>query len=163
MSSRERTMQSSFSRRATRFTASVMLCVWLIALGMGVANACLVNDGHARHGHLNHQRDALTSVPMTGNQAALADRFTADVQLVAAGDRNPSPAKVSCLNFCAAGQSSVLQQLGDDPASLTTPALPTGWWSSAPPSPYRQSSWLVRDDPAGSHRPVSIRFLRLTI
>lgn len=140
-----------------------MLCVWLIALGMGVANACLVNDGHARHGHLNHQRDAFTSVPMTGNEAALADRFTADVQLVVADDRNPSPAKVSCLNFCAAGQSSVLQQLGDDPASLTTPALPTGWWSSAPPSPYRQSSWLVRGDPAGSHRPVFIRFLRLTI
>ena len=162
-SSRERTMQSSFSRRAIRATASVMLGVWFIALGMGMVNACLLNDGHARHGHLDHQRDAFTAAPMTGNRAALADLLTGEVQLVGADDQNPSSAEVTCLHFCAAGQSSVLQQLGDDPVSLATHALPTGWRPSSTPSPYRQSSWLVRGDAAGLHRPDFIRFLRLTI
>lgn len=154
-------MQSSFSRRALRSTASAMLFVWLIALGIGVANACLVNDGHARHGHGGHQNGGLLSAPVGGNPTPLADRSSDDLSLMA-GDVDLSPATTTCLNFCAAGQSSAVQQPGEIPGSVSMPSLSTGWWAPPPP-PYRLSSWLVRGDPSGSHQPVSIRVLRLTI
>lgn len=153
------TTQSGFSRRATRWTAAVMLFVWLMALGTGIANACLANDEHVRHGHLDHRDGALVSAPASGHDPT---QVTAPVQRDP-GDPSPSPAKVTCQNFCAAGQSSLLKQQGDGPGPLlAAPMLAASWWS-APPSPDRHSLWSVRGDPAGSQPPIPIRFLRLTI
>ena len=42
------------NRRAIRFTAAVTLFIWLLAVGVGAVNACVVAENHARHGHLDH-------------------------------------------------------------------------------------------------------------
>lgn len=126
-------MYSSFSRRASRFTARVMLAVWLMALGLGVANACLAQDDHARHGHLQH-----------------------------AGDQTPAPAKLACQLFCASGQSSVLKEQGDAPQPLAAVLLAAASWRADLRSPYRHVQWPMDDD-AAPRPPDSIVFLRLTL
>ena len=159
----QHTMQSGFSRRATRFTAGVMLAVWLMALGMGIANACLANDDHARHGHLDHQDGTSASAPATGHDAMPADQTTANAHPGSGDSSPPSPDKVTCQNFCAAGQSSLLQQPADEPGTvITAPMLATSWWPNLPPSDHRVL-WSVQVDPAGSQPSPPFRFLRLTI
>lgn len=129
-------MKSFFSHRRTRFTAAVMLFIWLLALGTGIANACLVHEDHARHGHLSRQD---------------------------AGDHDTSPAKKACQNFCAAEQTGVVKQKTDAPASLdVAPVLVSMWWV-APLSADRPFSLPAFDDPPLAQPPVFIRFLRLTI
>ena len=129
-------MKSFFSHRRTRFTAAVMLFVWLLALGTGIANACQVQEDHARHGHLSHQE---------------------------AGDHHTSPAKLACQDFCAAEQTGVVKQQTDAPVHLDVAnALVSLWWVASL-SADRPFPMAAVDDPPLAERPVFIRFLRLTI
>ena len=143
-------MPFRFNRRSTRLTVVAMLFVWLLVVGMGMANACLANEDHARHGHLQHQ------------DAALAGHLTTAAQL----DPHAQPtssAKASCQTFCAAAQSSVFKQQSHEPGPADTGlALAISWWPAAP-SLYRPSVWAVQRDSARFHPPIAIRFLRLTI
>ena len=59
----------------TRFSAAVMLLVWLLTLGAGIANACLLHADHAMAGH-GHNSMAY------GTRAAVAG---AQVRVVAQG------------------------------------------------------------------------------
>ena len=130
-------MKPYFSHRRTRFTAAVMLFVWLLALGTGIANACQVQEDHARHGHLSHQE---------------------------AGDHDTSPAKMACQDFCAAEQTGVVKQQTDAPAHLDVAPVPASMWWVAPLSADRPFSLPALDDPPPlAQPPVFIRFLRLTI
>ena len=119
------------NRRALRFTAAVTLFIWLLAVGVGAANACVVAENHARHGHLDHH----------------------DAQ----------PAKQACQDFCAVGQTGVVKQATDAPATpdfdLAFPAL--AW--AAPWPAVRAERLLAHGDPPWLDPPVFIRFLRLTI
>ena len=83
-------------------TAVMMLFVWLLTVGMGMANACLANEDHARHGHLHH------------HDVALADQLTAESQLEDAAQLQ-SPATTNCQKLCAGAQSSMLKQQGHEP------------------------------------------------
>lgn len=129
-------MKSFFSHRKTRFTAAVMLFVWLLAVGTGIANACLVHEDHARHGHLSHQE---------------------------AGDHDTSPAKMACQNFCAAEQTGVVKQQTDAPAHLDVALVMVSMWWVASALTDRASQMPAVDDPPLTEPPVFIRFLRLTI
>lgn len=144
-------MPFRLNRRRTRLTAIAMLFVWLLAVGMGMANACLANEDHASHGHLNHHEDSL------------ADQVTAEAQLDPYAQPT-SPAKATCLKFCAAAQSSVFKQPGHE-SGLTDAGLvlAIAGWPSATPAPYRHSSWAPQRDSDGSEPSVAIRFLRLTL
>lgn len=114
-----------------------MLFVWLLALGTGMANACLVHEDHARHGHFSHQE---------------------------AGDRDTSTAKMACLDFCAAEQTGVVKQQTDAPAHLDVALAQASMWCVAPLSADRPFSLpALEDPPPMEHPPVFIRFLRLTI
>jgi hypothetical protein len=127
-----------------------MLFAWLLVVGMGMANACLANEDHARHGHL-HAHDG-----------TLADQSTARVQL----DPNAqptSPAKATCQKFCAAAQSSVLKQQSHEPGPMDAGLVPAIAWWPVSPAPYRHCAWAGQRDPAPSQPPVAIRFLRLTL
>jgi len=140
-------MPSSFSRRAKRFTAQVMLGLWLLGLGLGIANACLAQEHHARHGHIGLSDDPAVVVP-TGLDASSG---------------GPSTAQLACQDFCAAAQSGVFKQPGDAQQPLIASPMPLVWSWPARPSPYRHVLWSVRGDLAGSHPPAFIGFLRITI
>ncbi len=140
-----------FNRRTTRLTAVAMLFVWLLVVGMGMANACLANEDHARHGHLQH------------HEGTLAEPVTAQAQ---PDSHVPptSPEVAACQKFCAAAQSSVFKQQSDEPglmdAGLVFAAI-AEWHDS--PAPYRTSLWADPLDPGWTELSVAIRFLRLTL
>jgi hypothetical protein len=143
-------MPFRFNRRRTRFTAAAMLIVWLLVVGMGMANACLANEAHARHGHPHHHHDAL------------ADDVTAEEQLDQHAQPT-SPAKETCQNFCAAAQSSVFKQQSHEPAQTDIgPVVTIAWWPVSL-APYRHSPWAGQRNSTGPEPSVAIRFLRLTL
>lgn len=147
-----------FSRRATRFTARVMLGLWLMGLGLGIANACLAQEHHARHGHIRPSDAAVASVLPGAHDPAVTAPTSIDASRVAL-----STAQLACQDFCAAGQSGVSKQLGDAQQALITSPTPLVWSWPDRPSPYRHALWSVRDDLAGSHPPAFIGFLRMTL
>lgn len=143
-------MKSFFSQRRNRITAAVTLLIWLLALGTGMANACLVQEDHARHGHLSHEEASGITMAVT-DVDALAD------------DHGTLPEKAACQNFCGAEQSTVIKQQVDLPADLDAVLVLASIWWAGPPSADRASQLPSLVDPTWSEPPVFIRFLRLTI
>jgi len=143
-------MKPFFAYRTTRFTATVMLFVWLLALGTGIANACLVQENHARHGHLGYQDTVVTAMPAAAPGAM-------------AVSHDASPGKMACQNFCAAEQTGVVKQKVDAPGHLDAALVLASMWGVAPASADRVFTLPVLGDPAWVEPPVFIRFLRLTL
>lgn len=155
-------MKFFFNQRRARYTAIVMLFVWLLALGTGIANACLVQADHARHGHLSQQDAGITSMTATALDARAGDHASAEGP-PDADDHDTSPGKLACQNFCAAEQTGVLKQPDDAPAHLdNAPVLVSMWWV-APLPVDRVFPMPALHDPPWTEPPVFIRFLRLTI
>jgi hypothetical protein len=144
-------MPFHFNRRTTRSTAIAMLFVWLLVLGMGMANACLAEENHARHGHLQHHHDPGAEPATTEAQP---DSHVSPT----------SPEKAACQNFCADAQSSVCKQQSHEPGLMDPGVALTAlarWQVS--PVPYSPSLWALPRDPAWTEPSVAIRFLRLTL
>lgn len=143
-------MPFRFNRRRTRLTAHAMLFVWLLVMGMGMANACLASEDHARHGHLQH------------HDATLADQSTAQAQLDAHAPP-ASAAKATCQKFCTAAQSSVSEQQSHEPGQVDAGLVlaSAGWQAS--PAPDRRCLWAGQRDRAWTEPSITIRFLRLTL
>lgn len=136
-------MKSFFNSRSTRSAAIVMLFVWLMTLGIGVANACLLTQDQGRHG---------LSVPASTEAYQNADEHAL------------SPDAAVCLSFCAAEQTTLVkvQPQFDGSAGLyLVPVLFfTGWLV---PAIDRVTPLEALGSPTWSEPPVSIRFSRLTI
>lgn len=145
-------MKSLFSQHRTRRIAAWMLCAWLMALATGIANACLLQVDHARHGHLVHA-EAVASDPAPG--LAVGGEGVHD-----ASPASPIPA--ACLSFCSAEQSG-LAKSGGEAYSALAPMPDPGpqLWAAAPAASGLRPGPACAD-PAHAP-PVSIRFLRLTI
>lgn len=155
-------MKSFFNQRRTRYTVAVMLFVWLLALGTGIANACLVQEDHARHGHLSHQDAGVTSMTATALDAMAGDHAPVEAH-PDADDHDTSAGKMACQNFCAAEQTGVVKQQNDAPAHLDDTLVLVSMWWVAPLSADRAFPMPALDDPRWTEPPVFIRFLRLTI
>ncbi|EJL89859.1 hypothetical protein PMI15_00472 [Polaromonas sp. CF318] len=135
-------MKTLFSRRNTRYTASVMLFVWLMALGAGIANACLLSDAHGHSG-------SVQQVQATAHTEA--------------DEHAPDPDQAICLTVCAAEQTAAIKVKPFDNAADSQSALVV--WVPAltvahvdlddRPTPLAVQTWR--------EPPVSIRFLRLTL
>jgi hypothetical protein len=143
-------MSFRFNCRRTRLTAAAMLFVWLLVVGMGMANACLANQDHARHGHLHHHDEAA------------ADEVAVEAQLDPHAQPTP-PAKKTCQTFCAAAQNSVFKQQSQEPAQTDEALFVAIAWRPALPAPYRHSPWAGQRNSTGPEPSVAIRFLRLTL
>ena len=141
-------MKSFFGSRRTRYTAAVMLFVWLVSLGIGVANACLVQQDHGRQELFSHSQSRLAS----GTAAAHPD----------AADHDKSPDKMACLNFCTAEQNTLIQHHADGVVAQDTVPVPFFTWLLVPvvDQTYQPEAF---GGPTWSEPPVFIRFLRLTI
>lgn len=152
-------MKSFFSARRTRCTAAVMLFVWLMSLGIGVANACLVQQNHGSRDYFGQGRSG------TG-LTALAERQTVPdhvaTKSVHSDESMSSPGKITCLNFCVAEQRTLITDHVDGlvhldlvPILFLTGLPVPATDQTSTPEAFASVSW--------SEPPVSIRYLRLTI
>ena len=144
-------MKPLFSLRRSRRIAAGLLFVWLLALATGIANACLLQVDHARHGHLA-QAEAQTG-PAAAHASAGQD---------AIHEHATSPASQACLNFCAAEQTGLTKTGGEvsAPPALGPAAVHAVGAALCALDGPRPRPALA--DPAQAP-PVAIRFLRLTI
>lgn len=149
-------MKSLFSsHHRIRRIAAWMLCAWLLAVATGIANACLLQLDHARHGHLVH---AEAVAPDPAPDHAVGDEALPRVHQ----GHQAAPASAACLNFCSAEQTGLTKTGGEVPSALAPmPDAPPQAWAAA------QADCGPRPRPAcadPAHAPpVSIRFVRLTI
>lgn len=135
-------MKSFFNARHTRYTAIVMASVWLMTLGIGIANACLVSDSLGHH------------TPAAQLQSLHHDD---------ADQQQSSSDKAVCLAVCDAQQTAVYKaKQADVHSDLQTipPAHPQALTVAVIDLNDRSVPSVV---PAWREPPVSIRFLRLTI
>ena len=134
------------SRRAGRRLASVMLALWLLALGIGVANACLL--------HPQTNRQGVTGPAVTGKLASQSGH---------AQGASHEPGELACAEFCALEQATLVKQqkhplpdalgaLGSAPLLAQALAAPEG----------RPGYWIGSRDER-PRAPIFIRFLRLTL
>jgi hypothetical protein len=135
-------MKIAFSHCHTRYTAIVVLFVWLMTLGVGIANACLVSDAHGHPGSTQHVQ--------------ASSRIEAD-------EHAPDPDKAICLTVCAVEQTAAIKVKHLDNAA-DSQCAPIAWASALTiavidlndrPAPLAVATWR--------EPPVFIRFLRLTI
>jgi uncharacterized membrane protein len=135
-------MKSFFNVRHTRYTAIVMVFVWLMTLGIGIANACLVSDAKGHHS------------------------TAAQVQSLHHEDANQQPIssdKAVCLTVCDAQQSAVYKTKQVD-IHLDMQTAPAAYCSALTVAVLDLNDRTVPSVvPDWREPPVSIRFLRLTI
>lgn len=146
-------MHSRLGRQQTRHIASVMLFVWLFAVAVSWANACILkpessSDHHARGGFV---------APHGSSDEAAAG---------ANGTHEPDSALQACASFCETEQNIVTKaQSAKTDGAAELPALVAQVFACWPAfTPGRaEVRWrpLVAPPPPGP--PVAIAFLRLTI
>ena len=140
-------MKSFFSVQRTRYTAAVMLFVWMISLGVGVANACLLQQDQGSREYFSQGQ------PTT-------DHFAANP--VHSDEHTSSPEKITCLHFCVAEQSTLITDHINGLAHLDL--VPILFLTSLlVPATHQPLSARAVTSPSWSEPPVSIRYLRLTI
>jgi hypothetical protein len=152
-------MKSFFSAQRTRYTAAVMLFVWLMSLGIGVANACMVQQDHGAREYFSYGRSGADLTDPPERQVAPAHFATSSVH---SDEDTSSPEKITCLHFCVAKQNILvtahlngLPQLDLAPVLFSTGLLV--------PATDQTSPLEALESPTWSEPPVSIRYLRLTI
>ena len=152
-------MTSFFSVQRTRYTATVMLFVWLMSLGIGVANACLVQQDNGPREYLNEGRPRIDLIALAEHQASPGHLAT---KLVHSDENTSSPEKITCLDFCVAEKSTLITDHLDGLAHIDlVPILfLTGLLLPATDQTSRPDAFA---SPTGFGPPVSIRFSRLTI
>lgn len=131
-----------------------MLVFWLLALGVGFANACLLHTDGAWHDPVQ-SRASFLALPSNGHGMPM--------QAVDPRPTAPVPDEAACLEFCAAEPTALAKQ----PVDPKAPQSPLHVWIHAHGAPSAASS-LAPTRPADGvaalpHRPVSILFLRLTL
>ena len=152
-------MKSLFSARRIRHTATLMLFVWLTSLGIGVANACLVQQYHGPRDYFSHGRPG-TDLAALPERHAAPDHFA--TSSVHSDENTSSPDKTTCLDFCVAQQSTLvtdhlngLPQLDLAPVLFLTGLLV--------PTTDQTSPLEALESPTWSELAVALRYLRLII
>ncbi len=153
-------MNRMSSRPRTRFTAAVMLFVWLLTLGAGIANACLLHEDDAQAGQAG-----IAAVP-GARESGAGNHPLGSAQAVAAADTADGDQLVhsaTCRALCVAGQTAVPKQKAPARADQHTDAVPVmvrgpvDVLADPRPGPMRLA------DASRPELPVFIRFLRLTL
>lgn len=140
-------MKSFFSAQRTRYTAAVMLFVWLMSLGVSVANACLLQQDHGPREYFSQGQAVPAHV---ATNTLHSDEHTAP------------PEKITCLHFCAAEQSTLTTDHLDGLAHLDL--VPILFLTGLPvPTSNRSLPAQAFTSPSWSEPPAFIRYLRLTI
>ncbi len=135
-------MKSFFNSRHTRYTAVVMLFVWLMTLGIGFANACLLEEALGHHA-------STAQVQATHHEDVDEQALESD--------------KAVCLTVCEVEQTAVVKfKQADVPSDLQ--AAPVAHFPALTVTVLDLNDRSVPSVvPDWREPPVSIRFLRLTI
>ena len=155
-------MNSMSSRARTRFTAAVMLLVWLFTVGAGIANACLLHEDHAQAGQTGTA--AASGARESGARPGLLGAEHAPAAVVMdAADGGQMVQTVACRALCVAGQTAVPKQKAAACADQQTDAIPVSTCGpvnvlAAPMPRLWRVAYAWRPE-----LPVFIRFLRLTL
>ena len=153
-------MNRMSSRPRTRFTAAVMLFVWLLTLGAGIANACVLHEDHAQAGQAG-----IAAVP-GARESGAGDHRRDPAQVVAAAvaaDGDQWVHSATCRALCVAGQTAMPKQKAAACADQQTDPVPV---SVCGPVDVLAGPVLERMRLADAPRPeppVFIRFLRLSL
>jgi hypothetical protein len=136
-------MKSLFSTRHTRYTAIVMVLIWLMTLGIGIANACMTDGAQGHH----------------VSTAQVQTMHHDDVD----GQANESD-KAACLKACELGQTAFvkIKEVNSPFDSRIVPVtcLPA---ITVAVVDLNDLSTPTLHPLTWREPPVSIRFLRLTI
>jgi hypothetical protein len=152
-------MKSFFSVQRIRHTAAMMLFIWVMSLGIGVANACLLQQDHGPREYFN-QGPSRTDLTALAERQAARDHFATDP--VHSDEHTSSPEKISCLHFCVAEQSTLITDHLDGLAHLDL--VPILFLTGLPmPTKDQPSPAQAFTSPSWSEPPVFIAYLRLTI
>jgi hypothetical protein len=136
-----------------------MLFVWMMSLGIGVANACLVQQEHGPREYFSQSPSGTDLAAITELQAA-PDHFATNP--VHSDEYTPSSDKITCLQFCVAGQSTLITDHMDGLAHVDL--VPILFLTALPvPITDQPAPAQALTSPDWSEPPVSIRYLRLTI
>jgi hypothetical protein len=130
-----------------------------MSLGIGVANACLLQQDHESNEYLSQGRSGTEHTAIAERQA-MPDHLA--THSVYSDENASSPGKMTCLHFCLAEQSTLitvhldgLAQLDHAPLLFLTGLLVATTDQISTPQAFARPTW--------SEPPVSIRYLRLTI
>lgn len=138
-------MHLSPHRRASRFTASVVLLAWLFALASGVANACLL-EARSTHAH-----DAQAAAVSAGHAGAVASHDD--------GNRT----RESCLKVCGDGaQCPTTPDAKVVQADIGLASVVAVLWHPAAPL-AAASRRGVDDPPRAAGPPIRVRFSHLAL
>jgi hypothetical protein len=152
-------MKSFFSVQRIRHTAAMMLFIWVMSLGIGVANACLLQQDHGPREHFSEGPSRTDHAALAERQAA-QDHFAANP--VHSDEHASSPEKIACLNFCVAEESTLITDHLDGLAHLDL--VPILFLTGLPmPTKDQPSPAQAFTSPSWSEPPVFIAYLRLTI
>jgi hypothetical protein len=159
-------MTVTASRRRKQSIALTMLLVWLLALALGVANACMteVRGAHAHTGlaptHQHHHDAAQNATHGHADEVAG----------VHAGEHSPAPAhqhhpdKQHCQKNCDESAQSILKSLPKlDLPDLQAFGLPTSAWDVRLLHASAGMAWthIASSPPPGP--PPRVRFSRLAL
>jgi hypothetical protein len=135
-------MKPFLNVRRTRYAAIAMLFVWLMTLGIGVANACLISAEHEHHG-------------MAASSASAQ---------APAEEHDQSPDGSLCLSFCAAAQSTLVKVKPQTVDLTGFDFTPVPLCIAAVVLAPDRNAWRSgRSEPIWLGPSIPIRFLRLTI
>jgi hypothetical protein len=136
-----------------------MLFVWLMSLGIGLANACLLQQNQ---GSREYFSPSLSGIDLTAIPERHGEPKHFATSTVHSDENTSSPEKITCLHFCVAEQSTLvsdhwvgLAQLDLLPVLFLTGLLVPATDQTSSPQAFANPVW--------SEPPVSIRYLRLTI
>lgn len=142
----------------TKFIAKVMLLVWLFSVAVGVANACVLQQGRS-DAPMQDRRGELQS-PQSADQAVVPAPMAG---MSGAHDpRAPDASRQACKSFCDSEQSVVAKTkplvLLDAPLMVAS----THAWQAIDVSSI-DTTWCITAAAPPPGLPVAIRFLRLTL
>ncbi len=153
-------MNSLLRHQRMRITAIAVLFVWLLTLGAGIANACLLHGEHAHGGHISYGGAALAASAHAVSGARYAVQASA---ALGAADQELSSHATTCASLRVAVQTGVAAPKAWKVADLQADAVlaPVPWETTqladhagGPTKP---------EDPVWLPLPAFIRFLRLTL
>lgn len=152
-------MNSLFNVQRTRYLAVVTLFVWVMCLGIGVANACLLQQDHEAREYFSQGPSKMDLTALVESQAGRDHLVTNPVH---SDGHTSSPEKITCLHFCVAEQSTLITQQLDGLAHLDL--VPVLFLTGLPmPTTGQPPPAQAFTSPGWSEPPVAIRYLRLTI
>ena len=143
-----------------RITAIVVLFVWLLTLGAGIANACLLHKEHAQVGHISYGRPALAPSVHVDSGARYAVQASA---AVGAADEELFFRTTACKSFRVAVPMGVAESKACKVADLQADAvLVSALWETTQLADCG-CGLTTLEDPVWLPLPAFIRFVRLTL